>query len=612
MSERQFAALGATSIVLAAFFVYWPQLGFYFTDVDTFTLISTSRFETLDEFLSMLGSPMMNGQLSNALFYRPFSSITWAIDHMIWGVEPLGYHLTDLLLHTATSLVFFSLMLGIAGWRGAATGTEGCAGRARTEALVAGLLFAVHPVAMETVPAIARRPDLLFGLFSQLTLLSVFWFLRERRPTSLILASAFCVLGIASKDSAVAIPAIAVAFAICFSAEPTLRARVGDGVRVAAPLLLAAALYIAIRVWVLGGIGGYGGNLELPFVSVFKTSVTTLLCAGALPGSLDRCTPAALPIIGIGFVLLFAACAAQFLPPRASAAARRFTFGATALSLFLALYIVVRTPAHTRTLYALLPFLCILVAWGTVDGALLLRRALGRREEFDPSETPGTAGFRAVVTAARALSGAIFGLVAASIVHGGFSRVYLDEWREIGATMQETLAWVAPHIETLEVGSKVYLLNFPHKISNPRPVLRDHPLFQDHSIQGWADLVYPEKKLDVVGLSYVNFHLREPKEVRFEVSFDAGLSRLSISLGEGGEVVPYSTDSPYGKDHPLGEVWRERDEHGHRLVIDLTSDAMISDHTAFLIYLGDRVSLENRDSWSVRYDPMALGGRASR
>ena len=612
MSERQFAALGATSIVLAAFFVYWPQLGFYFTDVDTFALISTSRFETLDEFLSMLGSPMMNGQLSNALFYRPFSSITWAFDHMIWGVEPFGYHLTDLLLHSATSLAFFWLMLGLAGWPGSATGSEGETRRGRAEALVAGLLFAVHPVAMETVPAIARRPDLLFGLFAQLTLLNVFSFLRKPHPTSLAFASLFCVLGIASKDSAVAIPAIAVVFAFCFSTGATLRARVGDCVRVGAPLLLATVLFIAIRIWVLGGIGGYGGLNELPFVSAFKTSVTTLLCAGAVPGSLDRCTPEALPVIGVGFVLLSAACAARFLPARTALAARRFAFAVVALSVFLALYIVVRTPALTRTIYALLPFICILVAWGTVDGALLLRQALGRRGDPDASEAPGTAGSRALALAARATSGAILSLVAASIVYGGFSRVYLEEWREIGATMQTTLEYVVPHIEALEQGSVVYLLNFPHKISNPRPVLRDHPLFQDHSVQGWADLLYPEKKLDVVGLSYVNFHMREPAEVRFEVGFDAGLSRLEISLGKGGEVVPYPTDRPYGKRHPLREISHQRDDHGSRLAIELTSDAVISDQTAFLIYLGERVAMRRRDSWSVSYDPAKSPGSENR
>ena len=125
---------------------------------------------------------------------------------------------------------------------------------------------------------------------------------------------------------------------------------------------------------------------------------------GALPGSLDRCTLEALPIIGIGFVLLSAACAAQFLLTPAGAAAHRFAFGVVALSLFLALYIGVRTPAHTRTIYALLPFICILVAWGTVDGALLLRRVLGRQEDPDPSESPGTARFKAVVPAARVVS----------------------------------------------------------------------------------------------------------------------------------------------------------------------------------------------------------------
>jgi hypothetical protein len=600
MHERRFAALGATSIVLASLYIFWPQLGFYFTDVDTFTLISTSKFSSWDEFISMLGSPMMNGQLSNALFYRPVSSITWAFDYMNWGTDPRGYHLTDLLLHTTTSLVFFSVLANVARWQ--TTGASQTRGQA--EALLAALLFAIHPIAMETVPAIARRPDLLFGLFAQLTLLSVYFYLRNPKLSSLGCAALCCVLGIASKDSAVAIPAVAVVFVFCFSTASSLRVRVMDCLRVGGPILIATALYIAVRIWVLGGIGGYAGDLVLPLASVFKTSVATLLCAVAAPGNLDVCTPDSHPLFGAMLVALVAALAVQMFPFRNDAATRRFAFGALSLLVFLALFVAVRTPALTRTIYALIPFICILVAWGVVDGAQLIP-GLGHRLGAD--EPPG-----AVASASRFVSGALSIAVAASIVFGGLTRVYLDEWRALGDKMQATLTLVAPHMDALRRESVVYLLNFPHKISDPAPVLRDHPLFQDHSVQGWADLTLPEKKLDIVGLSYVHFVMRQPEEVRFEVSFDSVASRIDISLGEGGKVVPYPAAPPYGKRHPLRVISRERKGEANHLAIELTPDAMSSDNVAFLVYLGDRVELRGRESWTLSYNPAGQSERSER
>jgi hypothetical protein len=605
MSERRLVGLGAASIVLATIYVYWPQLGFYFTDVDTFALIATSKFETFDEFTSVLSSPMMDGQLTNALFYRPFSSMTWASDHMIWGANPLGYHLTDLLIHTGTSLVLFSLMLGIARWHEPSLQRAG--GRitqGRAEALVASLLFAIHPVAMETVPAIARRPDLLFGLFQLLTLLSVYRCLLEPRWWNLVAAALFCVLGVASKDSAVVIPGIAVIFVLCFSAGETRRARILDCVRVFGPLLLATGLFAAIRMWVLGGIGGYARMLPIPLESVFKTSVGTFLCVAAIPGNLDLCTSRTLPWLALGLFVVVAASVVRLLPVRREAPARRVAFGVLAVGVFFSLYIAVRTPALTRTVYALIPFVCIFLAWGIVDGAVLLARFWRRRQDSGSGGDEGTPGFGVAVSAMRFASGAIFALVAASVVYGGWARVYVEEWGNLGVVTERTLASAAPHVEELVEGSVVYLINFPHKINNPRPPLRDHPIFQDHSVQGWADLVYPEKKLDVIGLSYITVHMREPEEVLYRVSFDRDLARVDIALGTGGSAVPFPTNRPYGKRHPLREISRYENESGSRLVIELHRGALAVEDIAFLVYLGDRVVMRRMDSWSVSHEPV--------
>ena len=80
-------------------------------------------------------------------YYRPIVSVTYVIDYAIWGEHALGYHLTNVLMHSmATVLLVLILMrIGFGGWT----------------ALLAGLLFAVHPIHTESVTWISGRTDVL-------------------------------------------------------------------------------------------------------------------------------------------------------------------------------------------------------------------------------------------------------------------------------------------------------------------------------------------------------------------------------------------------------------------------------------------------------------------
>src|SRR3989338_8645359 len=97
-------------------------------------------------------------QLSNfkaiAQFHpsRPFGTYTFAMDYSLWGLNPFGYHLTNLLIHLMTSVLvwWFVTML-----------TPGV----RWVALAAALIFAVHPIHTEAVNYITQRYTSLAGFF---------------------------------------------------------------------------------------------------------------------------------------------------------------------------------------------------------------------------------------------------------------------------------------------------------------------------------------------------------------------------------------------------------------------------------------------------------------
>ena len=78
--------------------------------------------------------------------HRPLRDLSLAIDHTLWGRRPLGYHLTNCLLHAAAVCLAFWVLGGI--------------GLPARIALVAAAAFAVHPALAETVSQIKNRGDI--------------------------------------------------------------------------------------------------------------------------------------------------------------------------------------------------------------------------------------------------------------------------------------------------------------------------------------------------------------------------------------------------------------------------------------------------------------------
>src|SRR3989441_241310 len=101
--------------------------------------------------------------------YIPLTWMTLGLDYLLWGMNPVGYHLTNLLLHAANAVVFFFVVLRILT-RALSSPSE----RGHALALSAGfasLVFAIHPLRVESVAWATERRDVLSGLFYLLTIL---------------------------------------------------------------------------------------------------------------------------------------------------------------------------------------------------------------------------------------------------------------------------------------------------------------------------------------------------------------------------------------------------------------------------------------------------------
>lgn len=102
--------------------------------------------------------------------FQPLSWLTYALDYQIWKMDPFGYHLTNLLLHLANSVVFYFLARGL--FRYTLPESAVFAGRVSVAAFFATLLFSVHPLRVESVAWATERRDVLSSLFYLLAVLA--------------------------------------------------------------------------------------------------------------------------------------------------------------------------------------------------------------------------------------------------------------------------------------------------------------------------------------------------------------------------------------------------------------------------------------------------------
>jgi tetratricopeptide (TPR) repeat protein len=144
--------------------------------------------------------------------FRPVVNASYAIDHSIWGHTPVGFHLTNMLLHAGVVLLLFLFL------RRACSDARVRAGDATRQrpmddwiAYGGALVFAVHPLMTEAVAYISGRSELLCGLLFLSTLLLARSAM-ERGGALWLAACVTALLALLSKEVAVVLPAVLLAY----------------------------------------------------------------------------------------------------------------------------------------------------------------------------------------------------------------------------------------------------------------------------------------------------------------------------------------------------------------------------------------------------------------
>jgi len=191
LDESQRAVVGVCIfLAILVFAVFGQSCGFGFVN--------------LDDNLYVYQNPVVqNGLTTQGLvrvfscgmcsFYHPVTMCSLMLDAQLYGSHAGGFHLTNVIIHTATAIILFLVLWQMTGvlW---------------PSAFVAAI-FAIHPLHVESVAWVAERKDVLGGLFFMLTLWAYAGYARKSfSPRRYLAVVLFFSAGLLSKPTLVTLP----------------------------------------------------------------------------------------------------------------------------------------------------------------------------------------------------------------------------------------------------------------------------------------------------------------------------------------------------------------------------------------------------------------------
>ena len=194
------AVPAAVSLVTAGVYLRMLRGGFVEWD-DTALLVGNSAYRGF-------GGAQLRWMLTSNLLghYAPIAWLSFALDYVIWGVRPFGFHLTNLLLHAVNAglVTLIARRLLFKALPRSATAVTVGAG-------AAALLFALHPLRVEAVAWITERRGLLSACFFLLSVLAYLGALQARgraRGVRLGASVAAFAVALGAKASVLTLPAV--------------------------------------------------------------------------------------------------------------------------------------------------------------------------------------------------------------------------------------------------------------------------------------------------------------------------------------------------------------------------------------------------------------------
>jgi tetratricopeptide (TPR) repeat protein len=229
----------ALAVAAVAAAVYANALPNAFLWDDLHLVVANPAIKRWDAVPALFTSDLFPGPVESG-YYRPLQALSYALDYALWGLAPAGFRLTNVALHAATAVLLHRV--------------AGALFASAAAALVAALLFAVHPLHVEAVAYVAGRSD---PLAAACLLLAVLGFVRGDRRGRVVSVAAFA-LALLAREAALVLPLLLV---VVDRVPPRAQPR---PLRTYLPYLFVLAGHLALRAVVVGGAAAPAPTAAVP------------------------------------------------------------------------------------------------------------------------------------------------------------------------------------------------------------------------------------------------------------------------------------------------------------------------------------------------------------
>lgn len=191
--------------------------------------------------------------------FAPLQIFSYMIDHSVWGMRPIGFILSNLLLHALNGIILYAIVVQVAG--------------RRMWAFFACFIFLFHPVQVESVAWLSQRKTLLAMFFFLCSLASYIRYakgIKYRNRYYWISVTAF-VLSLLAKSVTVILPLLLLTYDFLYTRDSGSRRRLLDKV----PYILLAAVF-SVVTFKMQSPEAAGGRIPYINGSILVTLLTML------------------------------------------------------------------------------------------------------------------------------------------------------------------------------------------------------------------------------------------------------------------------------------------------------------------------------------------------
>ena len=219
-------------LFIVNFLLYIDTINHDYLKDDFRLIVENHRIKDFKSFINSIDSKFFSFPDFPYLHYwRPVSLFTFFIDYKLWGLNPSGFHLFNILLNALNGILIFLIFYFISG--------------KILYPFFISLFFSVHPSHVEAVSWISGRTDLLVSFFIFSAALLFILFIKQKNILLYLSSTCLFVLALLSKENAILFPLFAAG--LIFILNHMKKWKIGKSFLFILPLFLLDIIYIILH-----------------------------------------------------------------------------------------------------------------------------------------------------------------------------------------------------------------------------------------------------------------------------------------------------------------------------------------------------------------------------